>query len=407
MDWYPIREWFIMRTSLILPMLAALLLLAACVPETELSGNDTNTTDVESAPVEPVETEPTEPTVPEESAAGRFTLEGTEGDLIELKPQALDPDGDRIIYTFTKPFDKDGRWQTQIGDEGTHTVVVGATDGKSTTTESVDIIVHRANRAPVIECKDVAVSEGDNIDLHQACSVTDEDDTEVVVTYGGWMSSWRYQTTYEDAGTHVVTITASDKRQGEILHTVTKDVTVTVSDVNRPPVFSDDFPAQITATENDVITLPKTLASDPDKDPITLTYSAPFDQNGVWKTKIGDAGTYEIDIVASDGETTAKRTVTVKIGLLNTAPVLKTIPDITVKEGETVKLQISATDREGDRLTTTISGWMTSDTYKTTYEDAGTYTVKVEVTDGEFTASDVVQVTVVDVNRPPVFVSPA
>ena len=92
---------------------------------------------------------------------------------------------------------------------------------------------------------------------------------------------------------------------------------------------------------------------------------------------------------------------------MNTVPVLKTIPDITVKEGETVKLQISATDREGDKLTTTISGWMTGDTYKTTYDDAGSYTVKITVTDGQFTATQTVHVTVEDVNRPPVFVSPA
>jgi hypothetical protein len=221
------------------------------------------------------------------------------------------------------------------------------------------------------------------------------------------MSSWKYQTSYDDAGSHQVTISASDRHKGQTLHTVMKNVTVTVKNVNRAPVFSKDFPAEISATENDVITLPKNMASDPDKDPVTLTFSPPFDVNGVWKTKIGDAGSFDVDVVASDGQTTAKRTVHVKVGLLNTPPVLKTIPDITVKEGETVKLPISATDREGDKLTTIISGWMTSDTYKTTFEDAGTYTVKVTVTDGVFSTSQVVQVTVTDVNRPPVFVSPA
>ncbi|HIH23542.1 TPA: hypothetical protein HA251_00755 [Candidatus Woesearchaeota archaeon] len=93
--------------------------------------------------------------------------------------------------------------------------------------------------------------------------------------------------------------------------------------------------------------------------------------------------------------------------MLNTAPVLKTISDVTVKEGETIKLPISAIDREGDKLITTISGWMTGDTYKTTYDDAGSYTVKVTVTDGVFNTTQVVKVTVIDQNRPPVFVVPA
>jgi hypothetical protein len=92
---------------------------------------------------------------------------------------------------------------------------------------------------------------------------------------------------------------------------------------------------------------------------------------------------------------------------LNTPPVLKLIPDITVREGEMVKLPIVATDREGDKLTITVSGWMTADTKKTDYGDAGEYTAKVVVADGEYETSQVVHVTVLKVNRPPVFVVPA
>jgi hypothetical protein len=398
----------------IIPVL--LLLLVACVPQGELSGNDTGAPatippTAPEAPTAPVETPDTAapveaaPAVPEKPAI--YTVEGTEGDMINLKPEAIDPDGDKILYSFTLPFNKEGRWQTKIGDEGKYTITVGASDGKSTTTENVLVVVKRANRAPTVECKSVVVNEGEQVDLHQSCTVADEDDTEVVVMYGGWMSSWRYTTTFEDAGTHTVTITASDKRKGEVLHTVIKDVTVTVKNVNRAPVFTDDFPTLVTGIENDVITLPKLKISDPDGDKVTVTYSAPFGPDGVWKTKIGDAGTYDVDVVATDGEVTAKKTVTIKIGLLNTAPTLKKIGSITVKEGETVKIPVSATDREGDKLTTTISGWMTADSYKTTYEDAGSYTVKVSVTDGEFTTDEIVTVTVVDQNRPPVFVTPA
>jgi hypothetical protein len=184
-------------------------------------------------------------------------------------------------------------------------------------------------------------------------------------------------------------------------------VTITVQNTTRPPVFDAAFPSVITATENDIVTIPTISITDPDRDKVTITYSPPFDANGVWKTKIGDAGSYDIDVVASDGETTVKKTVTVRIGLLNTAPTLRTIPDVTVEEGETVKLQVSATDREGDPLTTTITGWMTSDTYRTTYDDAGNYTAKVIVTDGTFTTEQIVRITVIDVNRPPVFVTPA
>jgi hypothetical protein len=390
------------------------MLVVACVPGPYPSANTTN----ESVDVVP--SAPEMPQVPDdmpnETISVYYTVEGTEGDLIRLRPEAIDPDGDKVTFSFTAPFDVNGNWQTQIGDEGTHYVAVGASDGKSNTVETVEVIVLRANRAPVIDCSEVVVNEGELVDLHQNCKVTDEDDEKVIVTYGGWMDSWRYETTYEDAGTHYVTITASDRRvtqtkdggmEEKTLHTVVQNVTVTVKNVNRPPVFVANFPDSVSGVENDILIIPRELITDPDHDPVTVTYSAPFGPDGTWKTKLGDAGSYDIDVVASDGENTIKKTVHVTVGLLNTQPVLKTIPDITVKEGETIVLPISATDREGDPLTTTISGWMTSATYKTTYDDAGEYSVKVIVSDGVYTATQVVHITVVDVNRPPVFVTPA
>jgi hypothetical protein len=388
----------------------------ACVPPAEPNDTLSNFTNDSVAPSVPEVESPEMNTTPNEPVSVYYTVEGTEGDLIQLKPDAIDPDGDRVTFSFTAPFNAQGQWQTQIGDEGEHFVAVGASDGKSTTMETVQVNIFRANRAPVIDCNEIVVNEGEMVDLHQMCKVSDEDDEKVIVTYGGWMDSWRYETTFEDAGTHYVTITASDRKvtqtkeggvEEKTLHTVVQNVTVTVKNVNRPPVFLVDFPDTVNGVENDIITIPRELITDPDHDPVTVTYSSPFGPDGIWRTKLGDAGSYDVDVVASDGENTIKKTVHVVIGLLNTQPVLKEIPDITVKEGETVRLPISATDREGDQLTTTISGWMSSDMYKTTYEDAGSYTVKVTVSDGEYEATQIVHVTVVDVNRPPVFVTPA
>ena len=123
--------------------------------------------------------------------------------------------------------------------------------------------------------------------------------------------------------------------------------------------------------------------------------------------KVGDAGAYDVLVTAQNGNASSVRHVTVKIGLLNTAPTLTPIPDITLNEGETVKLPISATDREGNNITITIEGWMTARTYKTTYDDAGNHVVKVTASDGMLNSSQNVHVTVIDVNRPPVFVIPA
>ncbi|MBU0461299.1 MAG: hypothetical protein KJ574_01800, partial [Nanoarchaeota archaeon] len=83
------------------------------------------------------------------------------------------------------------------------------------------------------------------------------------------------------------------------------------------------------------------------------------------------------------------------------APVLSKIADVTVYEGETVKLEPTATDAENDKLTYKYSGWMTSSSKKTGYDDAGEYDVTVTASDGEETDSQKVKVTVLNKNRHP------
>lgn len=332
-----------------------------------------------------------------------YTITKTEGDLIILAPEAVDPDGDAVSYSFTKPFDTQGRWQTNYGDAGNYTVIVTATDSKGASTSTpVLVVVQRANRPPSVRCpENLVVKETDTVSID--CVVSDPDNDTVTLTYTGWMTSQNYTTTYDDSGTHLVTVTASDGHG----HTVVSDVNVTVQDVNRPPVFPLDFPTKIVAQEGDVVAISTGDVYDPDGNKVTFTFSTPFDSNGVWKTKIGDAGTYPVDVVASDGSTSVTKRVTVVINMVNTAPVLKRIPDITVNEGDTITLPLDATDREGDKLTYTVSGWMNSSTYTTNYNDAGSYTVKVTVSDGQLSDSQIVHITVLDVNRAPVFKVPA
>jgi PKD repeat protein len=70
-------------------------------------------------------------------------------------------------------------------------------------------------------------------------------------------------------------------------------------------------------------------------------------------------------------------------------------------------LPIQATDREADKLNITVKGWMNSQTYTTTYADAGVYTVTVIVSDGQYETKQDVKITVLEKNRPPVFRIPA
>ena len=330
---------------------------------------------------------------------GQLILEAVEGDLVFLQPEAEDPDGDKITYTFTKPFNENGKWQTKAGDEGKYLVTIVASDGKEEVSEDILVVILKANQAPVIECpEEVVVKETEQIMLD--CNIYDPEGDSVVIEYTGFMKESTYTTTFEDAGEYTTVIKASDKEK-----TQEKTVKIKILESNRAPEISG-IPEEISLMETEVVAISPEVV-DPDGDKVTITFSDPLNKNGIWQTEIGDAGTHKLSIVASDGESTIKKEFTVYVSLKNTEPVLKDIQDFTVYEGETIELPIDARDREGDQLTVEIKGWMNSPTYTTTYDDAGEYTVTIVVTDGVYEVKDTFTITVLDRNRPPYFVVPA
>ncbi len=157
---------------------------------------------------------------------------------------------------------------------------------------------------------------------------------------------------------------------------------------------------RITAKEGELISL-KPQARDPDDDEITYTFSTPFNSEGEWQTERGDAGTYEVTVTASDGDLRDSRKVLIIVESVNRPPVMQRIPNVTLREGETVRLSPVVTDPDGDAVTITYSGWMDRANYTTTYNDAGTHTVTVRASDGIDSVSQDVTITVLKVNRPP------
>lgn len=338
-----------------------------------------------------------------------YTINGIEGDLLAIKPNAYSPDGAKLTFSFSRPFNENGLWQTKDSDAGKYLITVTASDGVLSTSESVLVKVTPSNKAPSVECPEtVVVQEGEEVNVD--CNIIDIDGDDMIVGYSGWMDSSRYLTTYSDAGEYTVIVRAADPE-----HVTTKTVAVFVENVNRAPSFDTEF-EDITASETDVITI-DAVATDVDGDDVTVTYSSSFNAEGIWKTGIGNAGTYPVTVVASDGALSTKAEFTLRVNPVNTAPVLKPIADVTVYESETVRIPVEATDREGDPLVVSFSGFMSKDTYVTTFDDAypkgcgvrgctATYLVTVSVTDGSLITSQDVTVNVIDKHRAPVFIKP-
>lgn len=316
----------------------------------------------------------------------------TEGDFIKLRPKAVDRDNDEVTFTFSEPVSQNGEWQTKEGDAGTYYVTITASDGKSTVSKIVKLIINAKNKAPVIEIADtINIREGEMLTLKP--QVTDPDGDNVEVTYSGWFSSGTYTAEYGDAGSHTIVITASDG-----LHTTTKEVAIVVEDVNRKPVVEDI--KDVVAVEGETIRI-SPVAHDDDNDEVIFAYMPPLDEEGVWHTAKGDAGTYNAVLTASDRKSTAMKTFRIIVNPANKPPIITPIQKMLVQVGDTVVLNPEVFDEDGDEVAVSYSGWMTSATKVAAQDDAGVHTVTITASDGKDETGIEVAI---EVNSPPEFV---
>ena len=197
-------------------------------------------------------------------------------------------------------------------------------------------------------------------------------------------------------------ITISEREESEEIEEQEEQELEEPQDVEAPAEFSDV--TTITVTEGDLVSFPNLKVDDPDGDPVTFTFTKPLDRKGEWQTKLGDAGTYEIRITASDGEERITETVMIVVEALNVAPRLGVEDTLRVDEGEVLRIDSKITDPDGDTFSVEYSGWMTSNTKAIGYDDSGTHDVTITATDSNGnTAAKEVTIIVRNVNRPPKF----
>ena len=159
---------------------------------------------------------------------------------------------------------------------------------------------------------------------------------------------------------------------------------------------------KVTVTEGEMVSI-NVKGTDPDGDKLSYTFSKPLSAQGKWQTKRGDAGVYHADVTASDGKTSITKTIEIEVLKSFQPPLMEKLRDVTIEEGDTVTLEPKISDPDGDKVTITYTGWMTSASKVTDYDSAGNYVVTVTATDGEYEVSQDVRVTVTDINRAPDF----
>ena len=260
---------------------------------------------------------------------------------------------------------------------------------------------------PAQDAKVLIVEETEEVTLRTKAVDPDEDSLSFTYTSpidedGLW------QTDYGDAGEYTVTVTASD---GEL--SATKNVLIIVNKKEEEPTIDEFSPAEgvLQAKEDSELDF-SVKASDLNDDDLTTSWG--LDGNEV---AMGNSYTYEIGydaagdhtvrVVVSDGVAEVSREWDVKVDNVNREPVLESLSNVQVDETDTVVLQPSASDPDGDSLEFSVDSSkfdQEDGTFKweTSYDDSGEYTITLSVSDGEDTVSQEIKVVVGNVNRAPV-----
>ena len=333
---------------------------------------------------------------------------------LDLSSHFSDPDGDELTYSATTSAAEvataavSGSQVAVAGvAPGTATVTITASDpGGLTATQTTDVTVATANRAPVAEgtIDDLTMEEGAEVAVDVAGNFSDPDG-----------DALEYAATSSDATVATVSLaesvaTVSAIAQGSATVTVTAtdpgglsathEFTVTVGTANRAPVAEGTIDDLTMEEGAEVAVDVAGNFSDPDGD--ALEYAATSSDATVATVSLAESvatvsaiatGSATVTVTATDpGGLSATQEFTVTVEPANHPPeIADSIPPQTLAQGDTVRLDASRhfSDPDGDALS-----------YEAVSSDAGIATALatdavVEIR-GEAAGSTFVTVTAVD-----------
>lgn len=312
----------------------------------------------------------------------------SEGVPLTIALGASDPDGDVLSFeasnmpTGAELVDHGNgsaefAWTPDFGQTGDYPVSFIVTDDgvpMQSDSEQITIAVGDVNRAPTLDpVGNRTVPEGTPLAIMLTASDPDGDVLHfeaaglppgaTLLDHGIGSGDITWTPTFEQAGNYAVTVIVSD--EGSPIQSDSEQITITVGDVNRPPVL--DSIGNRTATEGEPLTIALT-GSDPDGD--GLSFGATGLPSGAqlvdlggsaelsWTPMSGQAGNYPLTLsvaddgtpVESDSEEITISVASVDLPPANRPPVLDPVGDRTVTEGEPLTITLTASDPDGDGL---------------------------------------------------------
>ena len=386
------------------------------------------------------------------------------GQDIDSAISATDPDDDTLTYTLGGTdaasfsiVSTTGQLQTRAAldyeTESSYSVTVSVSDGKGGS-DAIDVRINvtNVNEAPVLSegadaMRSVAETTAAGTNIGAAFIATDPDsgDTLTYSLHRGDRDAFQIDPNtgqvqtkapldYETKNTYdslAVRVTDSGGLTDVIL------VTITVTDVNEAPVFTEGASTRRIIAENTAANTnigSVVAATDADKDTLTYTLSGTDAASFSIVSTTGQLQTnaalddeiqtsYSVTLTVSDGSLTDSIDITITVTDVNEAPVFtegvstrRAIAENTAS-GENIGSVVAATDADtGDTLTYTLSGTdaasfsivSTTGQLQTRaaldYETESAYSVTVSVSDGNGGSDAIdVRINVTNVNETPMF----
>ncbi len=319
-------------------------------------------------------------------------------------------------------------WTPTFSQSGVYNVTFIASDGTLADSEVVAITVNNVNQPPVLATIGPKTANEGAL-LAFATSATDPDGAIPSLTAVGLPTGAAYVDSlngrgrftwtpgFTQAGVYNVTFIASDGTLAD-----SEVVAITVVGVNMPPVLATIGPKSVNAGANLNF---NTSATDPNATipamtavnlPTGATYTNNLNGTGTfnWTPTFAQAGLYNVTFIASDGALADSEVVAITVVFVNQPPVLAAIGAKSVAEAVNLNFVASASDPNGTNPAMTAVGLPTGATYTDhangtatfnwtpTLSQAGLYNVTFIASDGTLADSEVVVITVTDVNQPPV-----
>ncbi len=355
---------------------------------------------------------------------------GVSASDLDLTIPTLSAVGTPLNATFTDNGNGTGTFDfnPNFTQAGVFNVTFIASDGVAADSEIVAITVNNVNRAPVLASIGPRnVNEG--AVLNFAASATDPDVTTPVMTAvgvplnatytdnGNGTGTFNFSPDFTQSGVFNVTFIASDGSLAD-----SEVVAITVNNVNRAPVLATIGPRSVDEGANLNFAI---SSNDPDGAIPTLVaenipLNATFTDNGNgtgtfdFDPDFTQSGIYNVRFIASDGLLADSEVVAVTVTEFNRAPVLAAIGPKSVDEGTNLNFSISGSDIDLSIPALTAIGVPANATFidngdgtgtfnfNPSYTQAGVINVTFIASDGALADSEVVAITVNDINLPPV-----